>query len=123
VIHHVVVHEGGGVEQFQHAAHVHRSRPPVPGEPRRHQEQDRAQALAARARDEPADLADEPHRRADLRRDHLVDRTQLGADRGRDALLQEGVPPGGCLHREEQDSRSAEPGKGGASSRVGARET
>ena len=89
LVHDIVVDQGGGVQELDDAAHPDRARAPVPRQPRRHEEQDGAEALATRPRDELAHLVDQRHRRVDLAGDRVLDGLELGSDGESDPVLQQ----------------------------------
>src|SRR5918996_4411182 len=95
---HVVVDEGGGVEQLDNAGQPDGAGATVVGQPRRQQEQDGAQPLAAGAGDVPAHLLDQGHRRVQLAADLGLDGGGVVAHEGRHPLLEDALERG-CGHR------------------------
>src|SRR5438445_3789831 len=85
----VVVDEGRGVEQLDHAPEPHAPRTVIAGQARGEQQEDRAQPLAAGARDVPPHLLDERDRGVQLPVDLRLDRLEVLADQAGDALLED----------------------------------
>src|SRR4030095_5380900 len=94
-VHHVVVNQGGGVQQLDHAGQADRARPPVVGQPRGQQEQDGSQPLAAGGGDVAAHLLDEGDRGVQLVPDLGLDDGEGGADERRHPLLEDALERGG----------------------------
>jgi hypothetical protein len=87
-VHHVVVDQGGGVEQLDGAREPDRPGAAVSGQPGGQQQQHGPQALAAGRGDGGAHLLDQRHRGVELPADLLLHREQVGADERLDTLPQ-----------------------------------
>src|SRR5437667_179002 len=89
LVHHVVVDQGGRVQQLDAAGEAHRAGPAIAGEARREQQQDGAQTLAAGARDVAAHLLDEADGGGELPPDLPLDGGEVVPDESGDALLED----------------------------------
>ena len=104
----VVVDERRRVEQLDHGRQPHRPLAPRAREPRRQEEQDRAQTLAAGAGNVAAHLLDEADRRIELATDLCFDRFEVGAHERSHALLEQTFE-GRSRHAARATSRPRDP--------------
>ena len=78
LIHHIVVDEGRGVQELDHAAHADGAGAVIARHPARHEEEDGAETLAPGPRDELTHLVNQVNGRGDLGGNRLLDGSHLG---------------------------------------------
>jgi hypothetical protein len=81
-VHHVVVQQGGGVDELDHGRQRYVLRAGIAAGTRREQMQHRAQALAARGHDVFSDLVDQQHIRRQAGADQVVHGRHVGGGQG-----------------------------------------
>ena len=81
---HVVVQQGGGMDELDHGRELVRIRTAMPERARRQQQQHRPQALAAGADDVLGDLVDQHHVGGQAAPDQRIDRRHVVAGEGLD---------------------------------------